>query len=271
MYHTIIAVDVEEFGRRDAAHQRRIHEDLQPLVRKAVERCGLVWEKCYHEDRGDGLLVLAPPDAHSERLAECLPNELAGRLREHNHGAADGAHIRLRVVLHAGEVSRDAQGVAGPAMILAFRLLDAEELREALARSRGVLALITSAEFFRDVIACHPGANPGIYQQVRVARKETETFAWIGLPDNQVQSPVGRRRTGPPKRARRHVLDGWWVAVGVVVALTSALILWQVGWYLPHAAIAGGVVGVLGGLTATGVAALMASGLRSADAREQAG
>lgn len=70
---------MEKFRHRDAAHQRRIHEALHPLVRKAVEHCGLVWENCHHEDRGDGLLLLAPPDACGERLAECLPNELGHR------------------------------------------------------------------------------------------------------------------------------------------------------------------------------------------------
>lgn len=208
MYHTIIAVDVEQFGQRDPAHQRQIHEGLQPLVRKAIEHCGLAWEKCHEEDRGDGLLVLAPPDARSDRLAECLPNELAGRLREYNHGAADGARIRLRVVMHAGEVSSDQHGVASPAVILAFRLLDTEQLREALRRSHGVLALITSEEFFRDVVASYPGANPRIYRQVHVSIKETKKKpAWICLPDGHSHGPNG---DVSPKRLRRHLLDGWW-------------------------------------------------------------
>jgi Mg-chelatase subunit ChlD len=199
MHHTIIAVDVERFSQRDPAHQRKIHEGLQPLVREAVEHCGLAWEKCYHEDRGDGVLVLAPPDAHNERLAECLPHELAGRLREYNYGAARGARIRLRVVMHAGEVSHDRQGVAGPAVILAFRLLDAEELRKALARSHGVLALITSEDFFHNVVESHPGANPGIYQKVRVRIKETDTTAWICLPDNHIQKADAGTDPGKPE------------------------------------------------------------------------
>jgi class 3 adenylate cyclase len=269
MYHTIIAVDVEKFSQRDPAHQRKIHEDLQPLVRKAVEQCGLVWENCHYEDRGDGLLLLAPPNAHSERLAEGLPNELAGRLREYNHGAASGARIRLRVVIHAGEVSHDQQGVAGKAVILAFRLLDAESLRKALGRSHGVLALITSAEFFRDVVATHPGANPGIYQQVHVSNKETKTTAWICLPDNQVQRPIGEfaallpMEMSPGRVRRRHVPDRWWLLVGLVAASISALALWRTGWYFPHAMIAGLLVGVLSCVTATEVAGLMARSRRS--------
>lgn len=257
VHHTIIAVDVEKFSQRDAAHQRRIHEALQPLVRQAIEHCGLAWDECHHEDRGDGLLVLAPPNAQGERLAECLPNELAGRLREYNHGAASGARIRLRVVVHAGDVSRDAQGVAGPAVVLAFRLLDSEELRQALARSHGLLALVTSAEFFQHVIAGHPGANPGVYQPVHVSNRGTETAAWISLPDNH---PHRRHDNGdrPPGRppARVRVLDPWWAVLGVVAAAVSAAALWQTGWHLPHALVAGAIAGTLGFLTATAVTSL---------------
>jgi hypothetical protein len=51
-------------------HNHRCHEALHPLVRKAVEHRGLVWEHCHHEDRCDGLLLLAPP----MRAANGLPN-----------------------------------------------------------------------------------------------------------------------------------------------------------------------------------------------------
>ncbi|HEV7652487.1 MAG TPA: hypothetical protein VGP26_30390 [Actinophytocola sp.] len=283
MYRTIIAVDVEKFGQRDPAHQRKIHKDLQPLVQEAIELCGLAWCDCHHEDRGDGVLVLAPPNAKSERLAECLPNELAGRLREYNHGAAGGARIRLRVVLHAGEVSYDQQGVASPAVVLAYRLLDAKPLRSALGFSHGVLALITSEEFFRHVIASHPGANPAIYQQVQVVIKEVNEPAWVCLPDNQGHQPINQlqdRSTAsvkassggefwsskpapplPPKvvsprRARRHVPDGWWITTGLLVSLISAWVLRSAGWYYLRAMIAGLLIGALCCVTATEVAGL---------------
>jgi hypothetical protein len=263
MYHTIIAVDVEKFSQRDAAHQRGIHAALHPLVRKAVEHCGLVWETCHHEDRGDGLLLLAPPDACGERLAECLPNELAGRLREYNHGAAEAAEIRLRVVIHAGDVSHDPQGVAGPAVVLAFRLLDSDELRDVLRKSRGVLALITSEAFFHNVIESHPGANPGVYQRIHVANRGTEVPAWIFRPDNHARPPA---RTPPHRPASP---DWWWVAAGLTGSVAGALALWLAGWYLPHALVAGLVIGVLGWLTATAVSGLTTRGDRPVNAETQ--
>jgi tetratricopeptide (TPR) repeat protein len=184
MHQTIIAVDVEGFGARSPWHQRRVRQGLISSVRDAFGRCGLRWEDSHVEDRGDGLLIYLPPDTQNRQLVESLPNELTGRLREHNAGAALEARIRLRMVLHAGEVVRDEQGVSSSAVVLASRLLNAAALKEALAESRGVLALITSTVFFHDVVATYPAANPDIYWQVRVAEKETDTTAWICLPDN---------------------------------------------------------------------------------------
>ena len=147
MHHTIIAVDVEGFGARDDWHQHLVRDGLNAAVRQAFEHCGLSWGDCYHEDRGDGLIALAPTDASNRRIAECLPNELAARLREHNAGVDEAARIRMRVVVHFGEVERDEHGLSSRAVVHAFRLLDSRAVRTALAGSHGLLALITSAEF----------------------------------------------------------------------------------------------------------------------------
>jgi DNA-binding NarL/FixJ family response regulator/tetratricopeptide (TPR) repeat protein len=144
----------------------------------------LRWDDSHVEDCGDGLLIFLPPDTQNRRVVEGLPNELAGRLREHNAGAAIEARIRLRMVFHAGEVVHDEQGVSSSAAVLASRLLNAAALKAALAESRGVLALITSTAFFNDVVSSYPAANPDIYWQVSISEKETNTTAWICLPDN---------------------------------------------------------------------------------------
>lgn len=202
MHHTIIAVDVEGFGARDDFHQHLVRDGLNAAVRQAFEHCGLSWGDCYHEDRGDGLIALAPTDASNRRIAECLPNELAARLREHNAGVDEAARIRMRVVVHFGEVERDEHGLSSRAVVHAFRLLDSSAVRAALAGSHGLLALITSAEFFRDVIDGNPATNPDIYRQVHVTAKETDAVAWVCLPDNHVTLP-GEKPRRPRRKARR--------------------------------------------------------------------
>jgi hypothetical protein len=71
--------------------------------------------------------------------------------------------------------------VTAAAVNLAFRLVDASALKEALAGSPGVLAVIASSWFFDEVVR-HSGAAAG-YRPVQVAVKETRTISWICLPD----------------------------------------------------------------------------------------
>ena len=107
--------------------------------------------------------------------------------------------LRLRMALHAGEVYRDAHGVAGAAVNNAFRLAEAAELRSALAAAPGVLALIVSDWFFSEVVRHDPAAEPGSYRRVQVNVKETAAAGWIRVPDPgaaAIAVPEGRSMAG---------------------------------------------------------------------------
>lgn len=125
VHRSIVVADVEKFGdqSRMDAHRVMVREGLFRSLRRSFTRSGIAWERCRCEDCGDGALVLVPPDAPKNLLAGPLPGELAA-LEEHNGGCERQARIRLRAVLHAGEVRLDDHGVAGAAVNLAFRLLE---------------------------------------------------------------------------------------------------------------------------------------------------
>ena len=57
-------------------------------------------------------------------------------------------------------------------------------MKSALGSSPGVLALIVSEWFFDEVVQHNPEANPLSYRQADVNVKETQTVAWIRLPDD---------------------------------------------------------------------------------------
>lgn len=184
-HHTILVVDVEGFSnrRRTIPHQVAVREGLHRAMRKAFDKAGIPWVKCYREDRGDGALVLAPSYVPKSRFVESLPYELTAALCEHNEVYDARSRIRLRVALHAGEVMHDKQGVTGEALTRTFRLADAAALKSELAASPGVLALITSSRFFDEVVRQSAAVNPHTYREVEVAVKETRTTAWMHLPD----------------------------------------------------------------------------------------
>jgi hypothetical protein len=226
MRHTIIAVDIAGFGTRSEEYQQILRDGLRRLVRQAFGHCGLRWKDCVHRDQGDGMLVLAPVDVENKRLVECLPHELAGRLREFNATAADEGRIRLRVVLHSGELGMDESGPTGEPLVIASRLLESQTLKDALAGSRGNLALITSLGFYHDVIEHWPAANPGIYRRVRVTNKETKTDAWICLPDDQAlrDPPPAPQPVRPAQPRVRVVLPKVRLSLSVLT-LTGLLVL----------------------------------------------
>ena len=177
-------VDVEGFGDqcRTSGNQVAVRDGLYRVMRQAFRHAGIAWDDCYHEDRGDGVLVLVPAEVPKELLVGWLPPALAAGLGQHNGAHPGPEQIRLRMALHAGEVRYDEYGVTAVSVNLAFRLLEADPLRAALARSPGVLAVIASSWFFEEVVRqCGASAR---YRPVEVAVKETTTIGWICLPDH---------------------------------------------------------------------------------------
>lgn len=201
VHRTILVADVERFSdpKRGNRHQVAVRQGLYRSVQSAFRSSHIPWADCYHEDRGDGLMVLVPPEIPKGLFVEILPAELATVLAEYNRLHPAEEQIRLRMALHAGELTFDDYGVTGSALNMAFRLLDAGPVKTMLAESPGVLALITSAWFFEEVVRHSAVWDPAAYRPVRVMVKETDTTGWIHLPD-PTSSRGGARpdATSPP-------------------------------------------------------------------------
>jgi hypothetical protein len=190
VHRTIFVADVEGYGdrRRTTPHRLALREGLYGALARAFDDAGVPWADCRTEDCGDGVFVLAPPEIPKGPFVEFLPNALAVALHRHNRTHHAEARIRLRMALHAGEVAYDDHGVTAPAINHSFRLLEAPPLKEALRTSRGVLALITSAWFYDEVVRHSEGLDPTTFRPVRVEVKETRTTGWLSLPDRPFPS-----------------------------------------------------------------------------------
>ena len=186
VHRTILVVDVEGFGseRRNDGHRLVVRHGMYGALKQALKRAGVEWGGCYHEDRGDGVLVLAPPEEPKAIFVESLPGELVMALAEHNDTHCQQEQVRLRMALHAGEVYFDQHGVTAASVNLTFRLLEAPQLKAALAESSGTLGLIASEWFFDAVIRHAPASSPATYRPFRVTVKETTTVGWIARPDD---------------------------------------------------------------------------------------
>ena len=201
VHRTIVVVDVEGFGRRNTtAHQVKVRDVLNSAVRNAFAAAGVSWDECHIEDRGDAVFILAPAQIAKAPFVEIVPDALVAALTEHNNNHPAEQRIRLRMALHAGEVVHDRYGVTANAVNLAFRLVDAGQLKTALARSPGVLALITSEWFYTEVVRNSSVVDPATFRVSRIAKKETTVPAWIALPDHPY-TPQTADRTIPASLA----------------------------------------------------------------------
>jgi hypothetical protein len=195
VHRTIVVVDIAE-----STHPIRTDDD-RLVIREAMygaleESFGRgagfrrpEWQRCHREDRGDGVLVLVPPDVPKARLVTTLPQRLEIALGRHNaaeeeHGAgrASATQVRLRVAVHAGEVTFDKHGVVGSAIDHTFRLVDAPPLKAALAGSLDACVLIVSDWFYSEVVRQRQQARPDTYRHVGCEVKGTRLSAWMRIP-----------------------------------------------------------------------------------------
>src|SRR5216683_3484698 len=207
-HRTILIVDVEGFGdqRRTNADRVAVRDGLYRALRQAFSGAAIPWDDSHHQDCGDGVLVLIPAQVPKGLLAESLPHALIDALDEHNRTHRAQERMRLRMALHAGEVNPDDHGFTSASINLAFRLLDAQPLKAALAESPGVLAVIVSAWFFDEVVRHSAASSPSMYRRFRVVAKETDTVGWVCLPDQP--RPPGETGQGIPAGRPRYAGPG---------------------------------------------------------------
>ena len=183
VHRTIVAVDVEGFGARYRTNRNQVavRDGLYQAVREAFQQAGIPWADHDHEDRGDGMLILVGSEVPKSLFVETLPSALVSALSKHNRLHPEPERIRLRMALHAGEVNYDTHGATAASINLAFRLLESGSVKEALAGSSGILAVIVSSWFFDEVVR-HSRTDAAEYYPVPVTVKETTTTGWVRLP-----------------------------------------------------------------------------------------
>lgn len=183
VHHTILAIAIDGFSAFDRTNLHRLvlREGLYRVFQLALAESGVTWGRCHHADLGDGVLVLAPAGYPKAVFSELVPDALTRALAEHNDTHRPPERIRLRLVLHAGEVSYDDYGTTGSAIVHAFRLLSSVVLKQALACSDSDLAVIASSWYHDEIIRHSPVS--GCYEPVLVQEKETTARAWIRLVD----------------------------------------------------------------------------------------
>ena len=83
--------------------------------------------------------------------------------------------LRLRAVVHAGEVNYDANGCFGEALDIAFRLLDAAHVKKALQAAADPLILVISGDIYRAIVRHgYDGIDQRARRQIRRQSRRRE-------------------------------------------------------------------------------------------------
>ena len=154
-HRAIVALDIESSTSRPDPVKAELRTMLYELFDAALRSAGLhPLRRGQFFDRGDGLLALLRPVDQVLLLDRVVP-VLSQLLTGYNASLPDPSRqqrqLRVRVVVHAGEVHYDDNGCFGEALDIAFRLLDAPRVKATLKTAPGPLLLVVSGEIYRPV------------------------------------------------------------------------------------------------------------------------
>jgi len=199
-HRSILAVDIEGFSRNERTNriQLALHRRLRSLLQTVLEAGGVKSRACEWGDTGDGFLITISAEVSKSQLLDVVV-PLAQRLDEYNQSAESASQLRLRVVVHAGEVLRDPKANVGRAAIFACRLLDSAELRACLAATSRSLVVAVSDWIYQEVVRHGYGhIDPAAYRPVVFASKGTVDQAWMHVPGDPDAAARAELTTGPP-------------------------------------------------------------------------
>ncbi|GAB3900022.1 hypothetical protein ACFQ1S_03535 [Kibdelosporangium lantanae] len=196
-YRACAFLDVEGSSSRSDLAQEHVARHKYEVVQEALDAAGLSAGDTKY-DRGDGILLVFEPTVSKVDVTEALTVRLGSELRRFAAlHSAEGA-MRMRIALHAGDITHTGHGWSGRAVNTTFRLAEAEITRKRLALARECpLVAIVSDHWYQAVIREGYGLlNADSYEKVHVTYKEFDETAWISLPDNS--APRHHDPAAPP-------------------------------------------------------------------------
>lgn len=189
VHRSIFAVDIERSTHCPNPVKEELRRGLYALLREALSGAGIEPDDCDPlVDRGDGVLVLIHPVDHVPKLLlfTRLVPRLCELVRGHNDGIPEGERavrsLRLRAVLHAGEVHHDGNGPFGESLDVAFRLLDARPVKACLRCSGRPVVLVVSEYLHTEIIRhCYAGIEPDGFTPMITAVGHRRRRGWLRI------------------------------------------------------------------------------------------
>jgi hypothetical protein len=216
VYRSIIAFDLEGSTTRTNPVKGELRRVMYDLLAHSLEAVAITGNRLEPlTDRGDGVLALirAHDEVPKTVLLDRLMPLLTALLTDYNAQAPQLAlRMRLRAVVHAGEVHLDERGCYGAAIDVAIRLLDSPRVKKALKQASAPLVLVISDEIHSGIVRQgYAGAGP--YSPIWTLVGERRHRGWVHIPAPAASPIAGRpawgfRRAGAPGSSALAVPDG---------------------------------------------------------------
>jgi class 3 adenylate cyclase len=176
-HHVFAYADIEGSSRLSVPEKERVQNDLRTMLDQALVKAGV--EKVDWSDRGDGCLLVSltpvPVREVIEYCATTIDQSIAAR-------TVGDVRLRIRLIIHQGDILHGEHGWRGPALDRAARMLDAVEVKDALkARPDGRMALVVAPELYDSVVRGYLAPDPTTFRKRRLDTKEGELEAWLTI------------------------------------------------------------------------------------------
>ena len=172
-HRSIVAIDVEGSTRLTDPSKGYLRRSMYEMFERSLQAAGIAEPyRDHYLDRGDGVVALihAVDQAPKVVLLDTVVPTLSTLLAEHNRDHPT-QRFRLRVVVHAGEVTFDDNGCFGEALDIAFRLLNADSVKQILGKTDAPLVLVVSDDVHRSVIRHgYDGIDPRAFTRLLLPR-----------------------------------------------------------------------------------------------------
>jgi len=198
-HRAIVALDIERSTTRPDPVKAELRNKTYEIFDAALCSAGI--HKRYRDrfiDRGDGVLALIRPVDQAPKallLNRAIP-AFSRLLADYNASlprpSRGQRQLRVRVVVHAGEVHYDANGCFGEALDVAFRLLDASQVKRRLREAAGPLILVVSGEIYSSVVRHgYEGIDQDAFHSlVRVQIAGNRHQGWIQTPQEATRHQI---------------------------------------------------------------------------------
>jgi class 3 adenylate cyclase len=198
-HRAIVALDIEQSTSRPDTVKAELRRTIYELFDEALRSAGIGRRhRDRFIDRGDGVLALihpvdqAPKAVLLNRAVPALSQLLASYNASIPPVGRPHRQLRVRAVVHAGEVHYDANGCFGEALDIAFRLLDAPRVKKSLRAADGPLSLVISGEIYHTIVRHgYDGIDQHSFRPlVRIHVAGNRYTGWIHVPQEAAQLHV---------------------------------------------------------------------------------